>query len=67
MTRGRRRIVSRSGGEPHVPVRGGGDLRDVGFVAAHQPAELPARRRRISSVNRKCRTMGILQARRMKP
>ena len=36
-------IVSRSGPEPHVPVLGGRDLRGVGFVAAHEPPELPAR------------------------
>jgi hypothetical protein len=26
-----------------MPVLGRGDLREVGFVAAHQPPELPAR------------------------
>ena len=41
--RGLRRIVSRSGREPHMPLVRSGDLRGVGFVAAHEPAELSAR------------------------
>ena len=40
--RGSGGIVSRSGREPHVPVLGSRDLRDVGFVAAHEPSELPS-------------------------
>ena len=36
-------IVSRSGREPDMPVLGRRDLRDVGFVAADEPRELPAR------------------------
>ena len=42
-TRGIGKIVSRPGREPHMPVRGSRDLRDVGFVTADEPSELPAR------------------------
>ena len=43
MARGIGGIVCRSGREPHVPVRRSRDLGGVGFVAAHEPSELPAR------------------------
>ena len=37
------RIVPRPGREPYVPVLRSRDLRGVGFIAAYEPAELPAR------------------------
>ena len=42
-TRGSGGVVARSGREPDVPILGRRDLRGVGFVAADEPSELPAR------------------------
>ena len=60
-------IVSRSGREPHMPVLGS---RDLGSVDSSPLTSRPSCRRACAgapTVNKKCRTIGIMYPRRTKP